>query len=86
MPFPAKVEEIMKAPWVLNLYERWQDEKQYEDIEEYRAAATRFAGVPCIKAYKRPFGFAFEIEGKKYKVTVKAAGRGRYNMITEALR
>ena len=56
-----------------NLYCRWQDEKEYEDIEDYRKAFIKAAtehAVEIGKMTKRPFGFEFFAEDKKYKFKV----------------
>ena len=57
-----------------NLYGRWLDEKEYEEIDSYRApfwdAAFTF-GVEIIKMTKRPFGFHFSVDGRVYTLFVK---------------
>ena len=52
-----------KAITMMNLYDRWQDEKDYEDFAEYVAAMVK--GYDLIekaltKGTKRPFGFKVE--------------------------
>lgn len=40
------------------LYDRWQDEKEYEDFADYKAEACRFCnekGYKYMKLSKRPF-------------------------------
>ena len=49
-----------------NLYSRWQDEKQYEDINDYSKAREYFLkatveNVQVMKPTKRPFGFVVRI-------------------------
>lgn len=53
-------EEICKRvqdtqiPFLMSLYERWQDEHEYEDFNEYRAAA--FENCPGLtQLWERPF-------------------------------
>lgn len=57
-----------------NLYGRWLDEKEYEEIDSYQApfesAASEF-GVEIIKMTKRPFGFHFSVDGRVYTLFVK---------------
>lgn len=54
------VEETME-----NLFTRWQDEKEYEDFEDYkqvmRQIVSRTSGVNFIDASSEPFGFDFSI-------------------------
>jgi hypothetical protein len=57
-----KVREFIrgdKAETLCNLYERWQDEKEYEDFVDYvREFKKIFDYDKChIKGTKRPFGF-----------------------------
>ena len=41
-------------PFLMNLYERWQDEQEYEDFNDYRAAA--FESCPGLTAlWAQPF-------------------------------
>lgn len=59
------------------LYSRWQDEKQYEDFEEYKKVMIKnlepFEGFTLTKATKRPFGFQFTIgNGALYAVEVNS--------------
>ena len=43
-----------QIPFLLNLYERWQDEHEYEDFNDYRAAA--FENCPGLTAlWAQPF-------------------------------
>lgn len=46
------------------LYSRWQDEKKYEDIKDYKIPVDEIAkkhGVTVIKMTKKPFGFTFTV-------------------------
>ena len=43
-----------QLPFLMNLYERWQDEHEYEDFSDYRAAA--FESCPGLTAlWAQPF-------------------------------
>ena len=43
-----------QIPFLLNLYERWQDEHEYEDFSDYRSAA--FESCPGLTAlWAQPF-------------------------------
>lgn len=56
-----------------NLWERWQDEKQYEAIEDYRlplVAVAEKAGVTLGAMTKRPFGVKFSVGGKEFHLTI----------------
>ncbi len=70
-----------------NLAGRWADEKEYEDIADYRGVIQRrlegiedAAGIEITKMLKRPFGFECNFRGAKYRVTSGARGYG-YNRI-----
>jgi hypothetical protein len=55
------------------LYGRWLDEKDYEDINDYRAPVQQIAdgfGVTIVKMTKRPFGFHFSVDGRTFAMTV----------------
>ena len=46
------------------LWGRWQDEKEYEDFDEYAnvmKAMVENAGIKFVKASKRPFGYTIDI-------------------------
>lgn len=66
---------------LVNLYMRWQCEKEYEDFNDYCAAFSSHldrycekAGVELrfIKGTKRPFGFKFRCNDTDYHVTVNS--------------
>lgn len=55
------------------LRERWQDEKEYEDINDYLEVIKKL--VPqATKIYKRPFGVLCACSDGNVKVSVKAKG------------
>jgi len=60
---------------IMYLWNRWQDEKEHEDINDYLTAIKAFMPETC-KMTKKPFGFetVTEIDGKKLygKITVKS--------------
>lgn len=53
-----------QIPFLMNLYERWQDEQEYEDFSEYRAAA--FESCPGLTAlWAQPFRAEYAaVDGK----------------------
>ena len=54
---------------LVNLYSRWLDEKEYEDIKEYGKVIEPFVtkiGGKLLLMSKRPFGFKMEIAGVTY--------------------
>lgn len=57
-----------------NLYERWLDEHEYEDINEYAKVLSDNIGVPITQSHKRPFGFTFQCDDGKIKITVRLQG------------
>ena len=65
----AIVKMIAKhGQYIVDLCERWQDEKQYEDIAEYKVAIAKRlpVGFKVTRMTKDPFGFAFTHDHKKY--------------------
>jgi hypothetical protein len=53
----------------LSLSARWQDERQYENIEDYRTVLLPLAmehSVTIERMTKRPFGCEFTTEGKRF--------------------
>lgn len=58
------------SPAVSNLYERWQDEKDYEDITDYAAPIVKLLprGMKLVKMTNRPFGFVFTLAGNNYAI------------------
>jgi hypothetical protein len=74
-PEGAKVDAFVNAAesLLLNLWSRWQDEHEYEDIKDYAKPLmehVRAAGLPDPVMVKRPFGCKFTLEGKTYQVKV----------------
>lgn len=52
-----------------DLYSRWSDEKEYEDIKDYQKPLDPIAtkcGVIITKMTKRPFGCQFTVDGKTF--------------------
>jgi len=65
-----------------NLYDRWRDESEYEDINEYgkvlaNTIAKQFPtyNISLIKATKRPFGVQIKVCEVNVHVWVKLKGR-----------
>lgn len=64
---PECVKKVLaNAQLIGNLYGRWLDEREYEDINEYGKVISDKLGFP-VKMTKRPFGFKFG--GFQAKVT-----------------
>ena len=60
---------------IVNLYCRWQDEKEYEDIKDYQKPLNSIAdaaGVAITKMNKRPFGCNFTVDGKTFVLKMTA--------------
>ena len=64
-----------------NLYDRWLDESEYEDINDYGKAiadimAKEFPSydIKLVQTTKRPFGVKVKINGSTYSVWVKIKG------------
>jgi hypothetical protein len=54
-----------------NLYARWQDEKEYEDINDYGKPVQKALdkiGGKLVSMHSRPFGFTYEMDGFQYRV------------------
>tara|TARA_R100000234_G_scaffold109729_1_gene81712 strand:- start:20 stop:328 length:309 start_codon:yes stop_codon:yes gene_type:complete len=56
------------------LYDRWQDEGDYEDFAEYRKAAQHFIPYPITKMTKRPFAIYFSTVEADYRVQMLTGG------------
>ena len=61
-----------------NLFDRWQDESEYEDINDYGKAIVSTInknfpnyGATLVKATKEPFGVILQIGAAKFHVFVK---------------
>jgi hypothetical protein len=66
---------------MFNLYLRWLDECDYEDIKDYGAAIANVVGseykgcnIVLTKCCKRPFGFHLSIDGENLHIFVKREG------------
>jgi hypothetical protein len=64
------------APTLDSLAARWQDESEYEDINEYGEAIQKLLpeGFTLIKMSKRPFGFDFSL-GTQARYGVRAGAK-----------
>jgi len=58
------------------LYDRWQDEKEYEDFKEYADVMKKKVGDAFVRATKRPFGFVMKAEGGEVQVYVNSKSFG----------
>ena len=61
---------------VVNLFVRWNHEKEYEDIKDYgeqfRPKVEEIGGI-FVKMLKRPFGFNFKMEdGRTYRISTNS--------------
>ena len=59
------------------LYSRWQDEKDYEDINDYGVNIKKYVaeiGGEFVKMSKRPFGFIYKLADATYQVIVRSSG------------
>lgn len=55
---------------LINLYSRWQDEKEYEPFNQYELVMARIVGNKFIMGNKSPFGVVLEFEHFPYNVLV----------------
>lgn len=61
------------------LYERWQDEREHEDINDYAKPLAKLAekhGLSIIKMNKKPFGCNVSINNRKFQIDVTARSMG----------
>ncbi len=69
------------ADFLGDLYGRWQDEKEYEDFNDYVGVMKKMilARSPkmttFVRGSKRPFGITIQIPGFPYKVQVVVGSR-----------
>jgi predicted transcriptional regulator len=61
------------ATTLLNLKERWDDEKEYEDWANYVKVLRKLTpkGFKFVKAGKRPFAITMAAAGNNYRLFVK---------------
>lgn len=65
------------ADFLCSLRDRWQDEKEYEDISDYSVAMKKKfpQGFNLVKFTKAPFGFTFTLDlqpGATYRMSATA--------------
>ena len=51
---------------LVHLYDRWQDEKEYEDFKDYKESFSKVTGLKIVKMTSRPFKVIFLFKGNKY--------------------
>lgn len=81
--FKEKIKEIIHSDKISDrlcyLYERWQDEKAYEDFNDYaddiKETIATVKGVRFHKGTKRPFGFQAYVFGRLFQFSVAAKGK-----------
>lgn len=65
----------------INLYGRWQDEKEYEDFNDYvkvmQTSVEKVVGkITNVKGTKKPFGLKFTTsDGREVSLYLKFKGR-----------
>ena len=68
----------------INLKYRWEDERGYENFNDYAKVMAQAIeketkkDIKLIKGTKRPFGVSFEIEGLKFNLFIKTNGRSAW--------
>ena len=75
----AEIEKMMLSNLFSNLYSRWQDESEHEDIREYGVRLVRDERFELVRCTKRPFGVVVthpEMPGAEYHVTANARSVG----------
>lgn len=79
-PTPAavtkKLDSIINGHLLVNLWSRWQDESEYEDIKDYGEALAKQYKCTVHKCVKRPFSFVISfIEFPDARYVVKCGSR-----------
>jgi len=66
---------------LFNLYDRWRDESEYEDINPYgdviiKTINEQFPqyGASLVASTKRPFGVKINLDGQKFHIKIKLKG------------
>jgi len=84
----SKINTIMNSMQKILIYLccRWQDEKRYEDFNDYiermktnfedTKVSEKISNAVFVKGYKRPFGFAFDFEGWRVILSVNSNSLG----------
>ena len=64
-----------------NLYDRWCDESEYEDINQYGDVIIKTINnqfpqfcVSLVSSTKRPFGVKIDLDGQKFHIQIKIKG------------
>ena len=64
-----------------NLFDRWEDESRYEDLNEYGKCIMNTihenvpdSGATLISTTSKPFGIKFGVDGKRFHLYVKIEG------------
>jgi len=69
----TKANSDKTAEFLFYLRERWSDESEYEDINEYLTAIQK--SIPeAFKIYKRPFGFDCKADDGILNVSIVVQG------------
>ena len=69
----AAINEEKTSNFFFSLYERWQDEKEYEDIADYLKAIQN--SIPeAYSITKRPFGIKCKASDGNIHAFIKAKG------------
>jgi len=70
------MDEITKTmeSQLVNLYNRWCDEKEHEDFKDYEkvmsTTCSKFVNCTFIEGTKKPFGLIIKIENFPYDVQI----------------
>ena len=68
----------------INLKYRWEDERGYENFNDYAKVMAQAIeketkkDIKLIKGTRRPFGISFEIDGMKFNLFLKTNGRSAW--------
>jgi hypothetical protein len=81
------IEDHNHVQLLVNLYSRWQDEKEYEDFAEYeKVVISRINYLPITRVTKRPFGFKVSLSiGREAHVHLVKKGRNHMNIAAKLL-
>ena len=62
------------ADLLANLYFRWLDERDYEDLKDYKKVIEDNLRIEISAIKSRPFGFRTKCEEKEFDVQVNSKG------------
>ena len=71
------IKESKYIDHLVYLWGRWQDEKEYEDFEDYKKSASKSLpkGMDFVRMTKRPFAVTFAYKGADRHMKLSVTSR-----------